>query len=456
MKINNDIINPAKLKSICKSISETGLKIDFFDEFYKILFTIACTEKGSPMPRISSLLENHEILSAKEVKIFADAYILFHNSAVKLLDNFPEVFKSNHKTDYFNNLFSAFKEISPSSDFAAVMQEASFSLIAFILDIAGLDMRKKGFKIEHIGEALDEEFQDIFRQLSLISISINKNKDDNEVLIEAFTGLLSAVFFFNEDRKLDINPDEALSSEPYRKNESAGRNDPCPCGSGKKYKKCCLIKDENPFYDLLPVNPPVPRLSREEIVDFYMLLNTFLKHAQALIKSKETESIDDFFVKSQNGKKAFNPRFSQNPETIMEIINFIKTDTAKVVNSCLKEFNKDSFEYNTIKSWKSALCDDFFVLEHAPQGCSIFWTTSSKINKKMLLVYGLYDDMSNILVPIPALGQSMLLPYKDRIVFCGLFMRHPVSFSGNMVNMMTDDYISLRKKERVTTNLLSK
>ena len=23
-----------------------------------------------------------------------------------------------------------------------------------------------------------------------------------------------------------------------------GRNDPCPCGSGNKYKKCCLMKDE--------------------------------------------------------------------------------------------------------------------------------------------------------------------------------------------------------------------
>lgn len=22
--------------------------------------------------------------------------------------------------------------------------------------------------------------------------------------------------------------------------QKAGRNDPCPCGSGKKYKKCCL------------------------------------------------------------------------------------------------------------------------------------------------------------------------------------------------------------------------
>ena len=23
-------------------------------------------------------------------------------------------------------------------------------------------------------------------------------------------------------------------------NRKVGRNDPCPCGSGKKYKKCCL------------------------------------------------------------------------------------------------------------------------------------------------------------------------------------------------------------------------
>jgi uncharacterized protein YecA (UPF0149 family) len=27
--------------------------------------------------------------------------------------------------------------------------------------------------------------------------------------------------------------------EPLRKVE---RNDPCPCGSGKKYKHCCLLK----------------------------------------------------------------------------------------------------------------------------------------------------------------------------------------------------------------------
>ena len=26
------------------------------------------------------------------------------------------------------------------------------------------------------------------------------------------------------------------------KNQKPGRNDPCPCGSGKKYKKCCTLK----------------------------------------------------------------------------------------------------------------------------------------------------------------------------------------------------------------------
>ena len=29
------------------------------------------------------------------------------------------------------------------------------------------------------------------------------------------------------------------------KKARVGRNDPCPCGSGKKYKNCCLDKDLN-------------------------------------------------------------------------------------------------------------------------------------------------------------------------------------------------------------------
>ena len=30
-------------------------------------------------------------------------------------------------------------------------------------------------------------------------------------------------------------------TQPLTKKKKIGRNQPCPCGSGKKYKKCCLI-----------------------------------------------------------------------------------------------------------------------------------------------------------------------------------------------------------------------
>ena len=32
---------------------------------------------------------------------------------------------------------------------------------------------------------------------------------------------------------------EKVKSKPIKKNQTVGRNDPCPCGSGKKYKQCC-------------------------------------------------------------------------------------------------------------------------------------------------------------------------------------------------------------------------
>ncbi|MBU0507402.1 SEC-C domain-containing protein [bacterium] len=34
-------------------------------------------------------------------------------------------------------------------------------------------------------------------------------------------------------------PPQAGKRQPIRVSPQVGRNDPCPCGSGKKYKKCC-------------------------------------------------------------------------------------------------------------------------------------------------------------------------------------------------------------------------
>jgi len=45
---------------------------------------------------------------------------------------------------------------------------------------------------------------------------------------------------FEPDKPEDISDLEKLLNPPHLvKSEKIGRNDPCPCGSGKKYKKCC-------------------------------------------------------------------------------------------------------------------------------------------------------------------------------------------------------------------------
>lgn len=50
-----------------------------------------------------------------------------------------------------------------------------------------------------------------------------------------------------QHRKEEAAERERLASmpkQPYRREEPrVGRNDPCPCGSGKKYKKCHMGKD---------------------------------------------------------------------------------------------------------------------------------------------------------------------------------------------------------------------
>lgn len=57
-----------------------------------------------------------------------------------------------------------------------------------------------------------------------------------EVIAHMAAGLVGAYRYFRSQG-------EAYASlpapEPQRGTPKVGRNDPCPCGSGKKYKKCC-------------------------------------------------------------------------------------------------------------------------------------------------------------------------------------------------------------------------
>jgi len=53
---------------------------------------------------------------------------------------------------------------------------------------------------------------------------------------------------FEEDDETSVWADEPYPNEPVRNPwRHVGRNDPCPCGSGKKAKKCCLASGAPPL-----------------------------------------------------------------------------------------------------------------------------------------------------------------------------------------------------------------
>ena len=48
-----------------------------------------------------------------------------------------------------------------------------------------------------------------------------------------------------------------------------GRNDPCPCGSGKKYKKCCMASDEAADRAARPAQPAAVPARRPSLASYF-------------------------------------------------------------------------------------------------------------------------------------------------------------------------------------------
>lgn len=64
---------------------------------------------------------------------------------------------------------------------------------------------------------------------------IDPEKREN-IIVHMAAGVMGAYRYFRAQRQNYAN---TYTSEPRSNTRKIGRNDPCPCGSGKKYKRCC-------------------------------------------------------------------------------------------------------------------------------------------------------------------------------------------------------------------------
>ncbi len=94
---------------------------------------------------------------------------------------------------------------------------------------------KKLFDLKYVSESICGNFneveQDIFKpeepyfKMDLLNI------------FDRYKQITTTWYGYSNEEELSDTGNEPIRVEP-----KIGRNDPCPCGSGKKYKKCCLNK----------------------------------------------------------------------------------------------------------------------------------------------------------------------------------------------------------------------
>lgn len=96
--------------------------------------------------------------------------------------------------------------------------------------------------LDGISTSLNTELKiDSYDETTAITLDINFEKLFHNMLV-AEADYLYTISAWDKVLPLETREEivkEFKKSKTIKKDKEPGRNDPCPCGSGKKYKKCC-------------------------------------------------------------------------------------------------------------------------------------------------------------------------------------------------------------------------
>ena len=115
-------------------------------------------------------------------------------------------------------------------------------------------LQQKKAEKKSVSQMSDEELEKELLEKAPELFSHAKTPEMKKMVIDIYRAmLLDNVNVDNEKevkKWLQKHPEVAQGGSPlpkpqtYKREEpKVGRNDPCPCGSGKKYKKCCGAKE---------------------------------------------------------------------------------------------------------------------------------------------------------------------------------------------------------------------
>lgn len=96
---------------------------------------------------------------------------------------------------------------------------------------------------EDMPKALSEKLDFLDECAFIVTVGENMSPDESHALNDKIVGIAQELHaYWLKQRSPQQRPDNVVELRPQHPvtSEKVGRNEPCPCGSGKKFKKCCL------------------------------------------------------------------------------------------------------------------------------------------------------------------------------------------------------------------------
>ena len=150
----------------------------------------------------------------------------------ELTKNQPEVFWGN----YFNIEKGIYEQLleEPETEVKGTVQELADKYGLELLTMVGfLDGINDSLKVPNPIETMEADTE---VSLAFDTEKLYKNMVDAKA--DWLYNLPQWDKIYDEETRKRLYMEQKMSGT-VRKEKKIGRNDPCPCGSGKKYKKCC-------------------------------------------------------------------------------------------------------------------------------------------------------------------------------------------------------------------------
>jgi len=216
--------------------------------------------------------------------------------------------------------------------------------------------------------------------------------------------------------------------------KKVGRNDPCPCGSGKKYKMCCAILEASGS----------AQLSYSERKLFYETWYKLLDYV-----NRKLNVVDYKFSLTYP---------SEHDETLLHQIREGLWNKPKLIAEFIADNDNrpalSDKEIDLLQSWdKHHIKGQFILIKYLPDAAVLMQMEKGK-DIKLFAVKGMTTSISEAMrKKLPIMLNTILLPINDKIVYDSFMDSHAIEFGGGIMDMFDEEYAKAEEKYGIIRKL---